>query len=139
MSEGNLEAVRRWLDWPGHPAQEERDRLIDEIWVEDCDYYPVRRFPEAEPCHGREAVRRFMNYFVDAWEHWEVRVVEVATVGDVRALAHTHIRAVGKGSGVDLDGEVFHGFWFRQGRILRLEDHLTERGAREGLGLESGS
>jgi hypothetical protein len=43
--------------------------------------------------------------------------------------------AVGRESGIEVDGEVFHAVWLRQGRIFRMEDHLTERGVKRALGL----
>ena len=144
MSEHNLEAVRRWLGWGGLQAPAEHGRvlgemhdLIDSLWAEDSDYYPVRAVPGATPCHGRDEVKAFMTSFWDAWDTWWVTLVDAQTFDDVRALGHTHVRGVGKGSGLDLDGAVFHAFWFRGGRILRLEDHQTERGALVGLGLEA--
>ena len=29
------------------------------FWESDGDYYPVRGFPEARPCHGREEIADF--------------------------------------------------------------------------------
>jgi hypothetical protein len=133
--EQNLEAVRRWLHWPDGTTRADRARLVDELFDERCDYYPVRAIAEAAPCHGREEVILYMNYFEESWERWDLRLAKLEAIDTVRALAEAHIHAVGKSSGAELDGQIFFSFWFRNGRILRLEDHLTERGAREGLGL----
>ena len=38
-------------------------------------------------------------------------------------------------SGTALEGDVFHCCRPRHGRFIRVEDHLTERGARDALGL----
>jgi hypothetical protein len=132
--DGNLKAVRAWLSWPG---AEDPDRVIEGAFDERCDYYPARRFAEAEPCHGRTAVIAYAREFWQAWETWEMTVADVETIDAVRVLAQLQIRAVGRGSGVELDGALFQCFWFRNSRILRLEDHLTEAGARKALGLAS--
>lgn len=133
--ERNLEAARRYLSWPGHPDQAAREQIIQEVFDERCDFYPVRAFAEAAPCHGPGQVVAFMHSFWEAWEQWEVVPLALTMIDAERMLAHTHITAIGKGSGVELDVELHHCFWFRNGCILRLEDHITERGAREGLGL----
>lgn len=53
MSADNVEIVRRWLEVPN--LEPDRVRTIsEEFWDPDADYYPVRKFPEARPCHGRE-------------------------------------------------------------------------------------
>lgn len=133
--EENLAAVLRYLDWPGHPDQAVREATITDNFDERCDFYPVRAFAEAAPCHGREAMIAFMRSFWEAWDQWEVIPLELDAIDDVRVLAHTHITGIGTSSGVELDVELYHCFWFRNGLIFRLEDHITERGAREGLGL----
>ena len=46
MSRANVEIVRRYLE-PGGPPEGAAG-----FWEPDGDYYPVRKFPEARPCHG---------------------------------------------------------------------------------------
>jgi hypothetical protein len=53
MSQGNVETVRRWLAARG-ASSEETLAAIAEFFDPDVDYYPVRKFPEAQPCHGLE-------------------------------------------------------------------------------------
>ncbi len=130
--EANLDVARRWLDWGAH-------QLVDdhfmELLDERCDYYPARQVAGATPCHGVEEVRRWLTQFRDAWDIWEVRVLDVEALPGDRVIAQTHVRGIGKGSGLDIDGDIFHVFWMRHGRILRLEDYLSERAARRALGL----
>jgi hypothetical protein len=61
------------------------------------------------------------------------------TVADDRVLAHATGRGEGRESGVKLDGDLYHCFWLRQGRILRAEDHLMLAGALHALGLSGDS
>jgi hypothetical protein len=35
-----------------------------------------------------------------------------------------------------LEGDIYHCVWLRHGRFLRMEDHLTLRGALDALGLK---
>jgi hypothetical protein len=38
---------------------------------------------------------------------------------------------------MEMAGDLYAGYWVRNGRIFRHEDHLTEAGARRGLGIQS--
>ena len=118
MASGNIEVVRRWLE---QRSDDGADPAVAELCDADIDYYPVRKFPEARPCHGREAFQRFM---VEWWEGFAV----VESV--IRELI-----PVGDESGVRLEGDVHHCFWLRHGLIFRMEDHLTVKGALQALGL----
>ena len=44
--------------------------------------------------------------------------------------------AEGRGSGVPLDDDIYRCFWLRHGRFIRVEDHLTAKGALHALGLK---
>ena len=33
-------------------------KQFDRFWDPDADYYPVRKFPEARSCHGRDEIAR---------------------------------------------------------------------------------
>ena len=107
---------------------------ITEFWESNGDYYPVRGFPESRPCHGREEIAGFFVGLLDPWDY-RVRVKDATAVGDDRVLAHTHVWAEGVTSGAAVDGEVYHCSWLRHGRFIRVEDHLTEKGALHALGL----
>ena len=109
--------------------------LVDEFWEPDGDYYPIRGFPEARPCHGRAEIVGFFTAFFPAWEDYRYVFKDAAAVGDDRVLVHGAMRAEGRASGVALEGDAYHCFWLRHGRFIRVEDHLTLKGARRALGL----
>jgi hypothetical protein len=109
-----------------------------EFWDVDAHYYPVRKLPEAQPCHSLEEITARLERLVrlETWSRFEWEVQEVVDVGDERALAHLTLHAEGRESGLNLEGDVYQSYWFRHGRILRLEDHLTLAGALHALGLK---
>ena len=135
MSQENVEVVRRLMDLMRGRASE---RIAD-FWEPDGDYYPVRKFPESRPCHGTDEIRSFMAEYESAWENYEFLVKEVQAVGDDRVFLHGYIRAEGRESGAALEGDIYHCFWLRHGRLFRQEDHLTKEGALRALGLGDGS
>jgi ketosteroid isomerase-like protein len=133
MSQENVEIVRHWL--AAMSAGPDR-ATVEEFWDADADYYPVRKFPEARPCHGQDAVLQFVTGYLDAYSRYEFAIRDVTAIGDDRVLARGNLRAVGRGSGMNLEGELYHCFWLRHGRFFREEDHLTASGALHALGLK---
>jgi hypothetical protein len=116
VSAKNVEVVRRWLAaLSGSPA--EARALAAEFWDADADYYPVRKFPEARPCHGLDEVLQFLARYVEAWSRYDYVIQELVEVGDDRVLACATLRAEGRGSGMRLEGDIYHCFWLRHGRL----------------------
>ena len=137
MSQENVEIVRRYLEElpPEGVPLEQNLAWITGFWDSDGDYYPVRKFPEARPCHGREEIARFHAEYLSAWDHYENAINRLIAVGDDRVFVHSTLRAEGRESGVKLDGDLHQCVWLRHGRIFRWEDHLTPSGAIRALGL----
>src|SRR6185295_1788311 len=102
----------------------------------DVDYYPVRKFPDAQPCHGLEESLQFLSRFLDAFSREEWVIQALIEVGDDRVFARVSMRTEGRGSGLKLEGDLYQCYWLRHGRFFRLEDHLSLEGALAGLGLE---
>jgi ketosteroid isomerase-like protein len=130
----NVELVRRhFASLSASP--EEALAAFAELWDPDADYYPVRKFPEARPCHGLQEVSQFVARYLEAYSRSEWAIQELTALGDDRVLARVTIRAEGRGSGMKLEGDVYCCFWLRHGRFFRVEDHLTMSGALHALGL----
>jgi hypothetical protein len=141
MSLENVELARRYLEatQEGKRGIEAIEALVDEFRAPDGDYYPIRGFPEARPCHAREEIVRFFAAFYPAWEDYGYMIKDARAVGDDRVLVHGEIRAEGRASGLALEGDAYHCFWVRHRRFSRAEDHLTLKGALHALGLSGDS
>jgi ketosteroid isomerase-like protein len=135
VSAQNVELVRRFLSSLNKCPEEVRAAVAG-FCDSDVDYYPVRKFPEARPCHGREEFSDFLTSFPEAFSHfrWEIR--ELIAVGGDRVLSCLNLRAEGRESGINLEGDMFQCVWLRHGRSFRIEDHLTLSRALRALGLE---
>jgi hypothetical protein len=126
MSEENLKVVRRYFGLAPEDPEEFSDGAAD-FWEPNGDYYPVRGFPEAVPCHGREEIVDFLKAFRVAWAEYSYEVMDAKEIGDDRVFVHGRARAKGRTSGAPQEGDVYHACWLRHGRFVRLEDHLTKR------------
>jgi ketosteroid isomerase-like protein len=134
MSRGNVEVVRRWLA-SADKGPVAVQAAVAELCDPDVDYYPTRKFSDAQPCHGSEELSQFLARFLEAWSHLEWAVEDLIEVGDDRVLASARLRAEGLESGVKLEGDLYQCLWLRHGRLFRVEDHLTLSGALHALGL----
>ena len=56
------------------------------FWEPDGDYYPVRKFPEARPCHGRDEIASFLTQILQAWGSYRYTNVDARAVGDDRVF-----------------------------------------------------
>ena len=92
VSAENVEIVRRWLETLS-AAPEEAGTSAADFWDADVDYYPVRKFPEARPCHGPDEVMQFLAGYVEAWSGYDYAVQDLIEVGDDRVLVCATLRA----------------------------------------------
>jgi len=89
MSQQNVETVRRWLAATS-ASSEETLAAIAGFFDPDVGYYPVRKFPEAQPCHGLEESSQFLSRFLDAFSREEWVIQDLIEVGDDRVFAREH-------------------------------------------------
>ena len=86
---------------------------------------------------GHERVARYLNGWLESWDMYEPRVVELREAGpdDVVVLVDLHAR--GRGSQFDLDEEIADVLTFRADRLARLRLHVTRDTALREAGLDS--
>jgi uncharacterized protein len=82
--------------------------------------------PEAGTYHGRDAIKRFLERFLESWHEFRQEVERIVVDGDRVALL-LHSFAVGKGSGVEVESRYAHVWTMRNGRAVRVDtyDDLT--------------
>jgi SnoaL-like domain len=134
-----VEVARRYMEGFGRQTPQEVTDYVDAFWDPEGDYYPLRKFPGSRPRHGRAEISRHQAELRAVWDRFEVEVKELTPVGDDRVLAHGSWSIEGAESGLNLKGDAYHCFWLRDGRLFRLEDHLTLAGALHALGLSGDS
>jgi SnoaL-like protein len=137
VSQENIEVVHRLMEEFGArtASDDSAAAFVAEFFDPRADYYPVRKFPDARPRHGGDEIAAFFASYAETWGEYEFVVVRIASAGEDRVAVHGAIKAQGRGAELRLEGDIYHSVWLRHGRVLRWEDHLTERGALDGLGL----
>ena len=136
MSRENVETVRRYLEAYNAADAKQVAADVSTVWDPDGDYYPARKFPASQPCHGHDEIAAFHASYLDAWDQLELSLDQLIPVGDDRVLVLMSMVGEGRESGLSLDGPLYQCCWLRHGRFFRVEDHLTLSGALHALGLK---
>jgi ketosteroid isomerase-like protein len=93
--------------------------------------------PEGRVYHGREGVAEAMRVWTGTWEGWRVRTEELVDAGD-KVLLVVRESGRGKGSGLEIDQQVFIVFELREGLIVRWRAFLDRGQACAEAGIEEG-
>jgi ketosteroid isomerase-like protein len=82
----------------------------------------------ADSCHGPDEIRRFWEGLDETFEELRLDPLETVDAGD-RVATRLRYHALGKGSGLEIDGDLYHQVTtFRHGTMVRIE-YFTEWGA----------
>ena len=119
MSRANIDLIRH-----GYQAWNNRD--VDgvlELLDADIEWRGYTHVPESGTLHGRDEVKAWLERFLDAWEQLDIELVDLRGVGD-QVVALVSFRALGKGSGVPVEGGVDAHVWtIRDGKAVAVTLH----------------
>jgi ketosteroid isomerase-like protein len=124
MSRGNVETVRRSFEAFN---RRDADRLVG-LCHSDCEWLPFRAQLEGMVYRGHEGVRRFLGDMDEDWSQFRIDPVELHELGD-RVVAIGRVRALGRGSGVDVDSVAGFVVELRDGQIIRVTSHSDPEAA----------
>ena len=142
MSEENVEVVRsyyRAVERTLSAYSAAPGRIEDAPFIEDVFAYLDEevewRWPlTPESFRGHVGILRAAADWLEAVDNWRIDLEEVVEVGD-RVFTSQRVHGDGKGSGVPTDQQVYSVITIRDGRILRIEDHLDRDAALEAAGM----
>jgi ketosteroid isomerase-like protein len=93
---------------------------------------PLQR---ADSAVGPDEIRRFWEGLDETFDELRLDPVETIDAGD-RVAVQLRYHVLGKGSGVEIDGELYHQVTtFRDGMMVRIQYFETWAEAREAAGL----
>ena len=134
MSQRNVDHVRRLFE-TFHSGVPDARAFVAEFWDPDCCLYPLRILPDAGPRHGLDDITSYYTSLMEIWDSYVLVPRTVEAVGDDRVLVRVAVRARGRDSHLALEADLCCCIWLRNGRIMRWEDHRTEAGALNALGV----
>jgi ketosteroid isomerase-like protein len=130
MAEAHAEVAQRAIEMIYAGNRAAWDDLIDR----GVEYTPVRQWPESSTRYGIDALWRFTREVISDWDKYEISVRDVREQDD-RVLLEATVRGVGKESGIELKGRLFHVLTLRDGRIVKIQDFLAKSDAYRAAGL----
>jgi ketosteroid isomerase-like protein len=130
MSQQNVEIVAAAFDAYLRGDMESALRFVDpEIVVMQRP-----ELPDAMPRHGHAGVVEAIAVWPDQWDDYQLQIVETRDAGK-HVIVRSHHRGRGKGSGVDVEDEIWYVFGFRNGKVTEWRMFGSEREAVEAVGL----
>src|SRR4051812_19893496 len=117
MSRQNVETVRK-----GFEAYQQGDweRVVRDA-APDIEVVQPPDFADARSYHGHQGFVEVLRWWPSQWEDFHVELTEVIDANDDQVVWATRQRGRGKGSGVEVVGEVAFVSTFHDGKTIRIE------------------
>ena len=132
MSQGNVDVVGRSF---GAFNARDVNELVS-LSTPDCEWLPFRAQLEGIVYRGHEGIRRFVSDIDDDWEGYQVDPLEFHDRGE-RVAVVGQVRAVGRGSSVDIESIAGFVFELRCCRIRHVTSHSNPEAARQAVGVRT--
>jgi ketosteroid isomerase-like protein len=116
LREDEIDAVRASYDALNHG---DIDATVDAL-APDVEWHESPALPDAGVYRGREAVRAFLEHFLESWQEFHQEIEEVIVEGDRVALM-IHLTARGRGSGAEVDAHYAHLWTVRDAKGVRVD------------------
>jgi ketosteroid isomerase-like protein len=110
---------------------------LEELSHHDLEFVSVVAAVDAGGAafHGPDTWRTYFAVMDEMWDEWQVEEVEVFDAGGDRVASRFHMVGKGKQSGVPVDQVIGIAYWFRDGKLHRLQSYLDPDDALEAVGL----
>jgi ketosteroid isomerase-like protein len=132
MSEENVEIVRKSIEVFN------RDGLDAslEYSADDIEHRAVEgAIDDRGPMRGKEAVRAYIQDWLDTFDDFETEPVELIAVGDDQVIAVVRLSGRAKASGIETDLTFAVLYTVRDGKLARGREYETREEALEAAGL----
>jgi len=131
MSAAEVEVVREMLEAFNRQDYERSTDMFDD----EIEMHQAPEIPDSGTYVGKEDFLHGMARWLSGFERgFQYIPEELVDCGD-RVFARIGLRGVGRGSGVELEDEIYHVYEVRGGKIWRLFVFWSEADARTAAGL----
>jgi ketosteroid isomerase-like protein len=128
--ERNVDVVRRTVEAFPRGVEEMLSYVDPEIELHSA----IVGGAEGNVYRGHEGFRRWFADSFESFEELKNEWSEFRDLGD-RVLAFGHVKARGRGSGMELDSPMGWVFTVRSGKVVKAEGFLSRAEAFEAVGL----
>ena len=103
--------------------------------ADDIDYRAAEgALDDRGPMHGKDAVRAYMQDWLDMFDDFKAEPVELIDAGEDQVIAVLRISGRAKLSGVETDLTYAAVYTIRDGKVARGREYWTKEQALEALG-----
>jgi ketosteroid isomerase-like protein len=110
------------------------DRFM-EHHTDDVEYRQVLGEMAGEPCHGKDAVRAWLQDWIDMFDGFWMELVELIDAGGVTVFTAERFGGRARVSGVETDQANWTVFTIRDGKIARGHEYPTREQALQAAGI----
>jgi ketosteroid isomerase-like protein len=145
VSEENVALVRRnyevinSIDRSGEEFVDPEE-VAPDLWTAlspDFELHGRTDVPDPKTYRGREQTKEFWRMLQEVWSELRWEPLEFTDLGDV-VLVEARIVAIGRGSDLPIEADETDVFWFRDGKIVRLQGFATKEEALEAVRASAG-
>lgn len=132
MSQENVAVVRGyWEAWERGGIDASR-----EFWHPDIEWRAMEGAPDdVGPIHGREAIRAYVQDWLDLFEDFTVVPVEIVDAGGDHVVSVQHVTGRARLSGAETSLDYAIAYTIRNGAIVRGREYTGRAEALEAAGL----
>jgi ketosteroid isomerase-like protein len=130
MSQKNVEIVRAAFDAYSRGDME----LVLSVMDPEIVVTQPPEVPDGTTLHGHAGVMEAIAAWPEQWDDYQIEIAEIIDAGDHVAI-RTHQRGRGKGSGAQVEAEIWFVVRFRSSKIAEWRMFGAEGDALEAVGL----
>ncbi|HWG07897.1 MAG TPA: nuclear transport factor 2 family protein [Solirubrobacteraceae bacterium] len=133
MSQENVELVRRtWTAFAAGGLD-----ALEEFWDEEIDWRAMEGAPDdVGEIRGRQAMRRYLQDWVDTFDGITTTPTELIDLGDDRVVALLHVTGRARLSGIETELRYAVVYTLRDGKVVRGREYGDRQEALEAAGVE---
>jgi ketosteroid isomerase-like protein len=145
VSEENVALVRRNYEVI-NSVDRSGDDFVDpeevapDLWARlapDFELHGRTDVPDQGIYRGREETKEFWRMLQEVFSELRWEPLEFTDLGDA-VLVETRIVAVGRGSDLEIEADETDVFWFREGKLVKLQGFPTKEQALEAVRVSAG-
>lgn len=95
----------------------------------EVEIYLPPTLPNSGTFHGHEGYLTWLNQWLEAWDEFEIRALDMEPVGERHVVTTVHQSAKGKGSGIQVEMEIAYMAEIRGGRVAALQMYMDHEEA----------
>ena len=116
------------------------ETVAPDLWASlspDFELHGRPDVPDQRTYQGREGTKEFWRMIQDVWAEFRWEPLEFTDLGHA-VVVETRIVGRGRGSDVPIEADETDVFWFRDGKIVRLQGFATKDEALEAARSSAG-